>query len=298
MPQIEIGKHKLGQGNPCYIIAEIGINHNGSLATTRQMIDAAVEAGCHAVKFQKRTPELCVPPEQREVPRETPWGIMSYMDYRHRVEFGLEQYRQIDQYCREKGIEWFASAWDVESVKFLEQFDPICLKVPSACCTDHELLKAYAAIGCPVIMSTGMTTMEQIHQAVSLFDPALLALAHCTSTYPCPMDQMNLRMIQTLAKEFPLVVGYSGHEVGLSTTFAAVVLGAAFVERHVTLDRAMWGSDQAASVEPGGLKRMVDNIRDIEIALGDGVKRIYESEQIALSRLRVVSRGAKPISED
>ncbi len=284
--KIEIGNRMLGEGKPCYIIAEIGINHNGDLDIAKRLIDSAVLAGCDAVKFQKRTPELCVPPEQRDLKRETPWGVMTYMDYRYKVEFGENEYGEIDRYCKEKGIAWFASSWDIQSVDFMELFEPVCHKIPSALITEEKLLKRYNDTGRPIILSTGMSTMQEICKAVSFIDKDNLLIAHCTSTYPCKPDELNLRMIRTLRDEFECTVGYSGHEVGLQTTYAAVVLGASFVERHITLDRAMWGSDQAASVEPAGLMRLVRDIRVIEKALGDGIKVVYESEMSARKRLR------------
>lgn len=283
---IRIGDKLVGDGHPTYITAEIGINHNGDLAIAKRLIDVAVMAGCDAVKFQKRTPEKAVPPEYREVIRETPWGLISYLDYRRRVEFGEEEYRAIDQYCLEKGIHWFASCWDEDSVDFIEQFSPPCYKIASASLTDLSLLKRIRATRKPMILSTGMSTFEEIEQAVELVGSDRLLLAHSTSTYPCPPEELNLRMIHTLQARFNCPVGYSGHEVGLQTTYAAVTLGAAFVERHITLDRAMWGSDQAASVEPWGLMRLVRDIRVIEQALGDGVKRVYDSELKARQRLR------------
>ena len=289
MPRVvKIGNRPVGPGHPTFIIAEIGINHNGDLNIAKRLIEAAVSAGCDAVKFQKRTPELCVPPEQANILRETPWGLITYMEYRRRVEFGYEEYREIDRYCRERGIMWFASCWDKPSVDFIEQFDPVCYKIPSACLTDDELLRYINAKGRPVILSTGMSTMAEIKHAVSLLDKERLLIAHCTSAYPCKPEELNLRVIQTLQQEFDCPIGYSGHEVGLQTTLAAVVLGACFVERHITLDRAMWGSDQAASVEPHGFARLVRDIRVIEKALGDGVKRVYESEMIVMKKLRRV----------
>jgi len=287
--EINIGGRLVGDDHPVYIVAEIGINHNGDLETAKRLIDAAVLAGCDAVKFQKRTPEMCVPAEQRDVLRETPWGIMTYLEYRHRVEFGKDEYTEIDRYCRERGIAWFASAWDEPSVDFLEQFSPVCYKVASASLTDHGLLRHMRETGRPIILSTGMSTMEQIRAAVEAIGQDNLLIAHSTSTYPCPPEQLNLRMIQTLRNTFDCPVGYSGHEVGLQTTYAAVVLGACFVERHITLDRAMWGSDQAASVEPSGFMRLVRDIRVIERALGDGVKRVYDSELPIMNKLRRVS---------
>jgi len=283
---IQIGDKWVGEGHPTVIIAEIGINHNGDLNTAKRLIDVAAMAGCDAVKFQKRTPEKAVPPEYQNVMRETPWGLISYLEYRHKVEFGLEDYAEIDRYCREKGILWFASCWDQDSVDFIEQFSPPCYKIASACLTDIPLLEKLRHTGRATILSTGMSTMQEIRSAVGTLEKRNLLIAHSTSTYPCPPEELNLRMIPSLKEAFDCPVGYSGHEVGLQTTFAAVTLGAAFIERHITLDRALWGSDQAASVEPWGLMRLVRDIRVIERALGDGQKRVYESEMKARQKLR------------
>lgn len=283
---IQLGDRQVGPGQPVYVIAEIGINHNGDLEIAKKLIDAAVVAGCDAVKFQKRTPEICVPADQREQLRETPWGTMTYMDYRHRTEFGEGEYREIDRYCRERGIGWFASCWDAPSVDFIEAFEPICYKVASASLTDDALLRHTRATGREIILSTGMSTMEEIRHAVELLGTQKLAVAHSTSSYPCAAEELNLRMIPTLASELPCPIGYSGHEVGLQTTVTAVALGATFVERHITLDRAMWGSDQAASVEPWGFMRLVRDIRTVEAALGDGRKQVYPSELPLMERLR------------
>jgi N-acetylneuraminate synthase len=283
---VKIGEREVGAGAPVYVIAEIGINHNGDLDLARQMIDAAASAGCDAVKFQKRTPELCVPPDQRDILRETPWGTMTYLDYRYRVEFGAAEYDVIDAQCRALGIDWFASPWDEPSVEFLEAYSPVTYKVASASITDLGLLGALRATGRPVIMSTGMSTAEEIATAVGALDRSNLVLAHATSTYPCKPEELNLRMIHTLAEQYEVPVGYSGHETGLATTVAAVAMGACLVERHITMDRSMWGTDQAASVEVGGLNRLVRDIRAVEIALGDGVKRVYESELPSRSKLR------------
>jgi N-acetylneuraminate synthase len=278
-----------GAGHPVYVIAEIGINHNGSLEVAKKLIEGAAQAGCDAVKFQKRTPELCVPMDQRSIERDTPWGRMTYMDYRYKVEFGFEEYSEIDAFCREKGIAWFASCWDEDAVDFMEQFNPPCYKAASASLTDLTLLKKTKATGRPLIISTGMSTMDEVDSAVEALGREKLLIAHTNSTYPCPVEELNLRMIGTLQQMYPEVpIGYSGHEVGLATTWAAVALGAVFVERHVTLDRAMWGSDQAASVEISGMSRLVSNIRDIEKALGDGVKRVYDGEAAARKKLRRV----------
>lgn len=287
MPKtIKIGEKTIGRGFPTYVIGEIGINHNGDLNVAKQLIDAASLAGCDAVKFQKRTPEKAVPPEYHNVMRETPWGLITYLEYRYKVEFDYDQYAEIDRYCSEKGIHWFASSWDEESVDFMEEFSPSVYKVASASLTDDALLQRLLQTGKPLMLSTGMSTMEEIDAAVDLVGTSNLLLAHSTSTYPCPPEELNLRMIETLHKKFDCPVGYSGHEVGLQTTLAAMTLGADFVERHITLDRAMWGSDQAASVEPGGLMRLVRDIRVIEKALGDGVKKVYESELSSKKKLR------------
>jgi N-acetylneuraminate synthase len=284
--KVKIGDRWVGRGEPCFIIAEIGLNHNGDIKLAKKLIDAAALTGCDAVKFQKRTPELCVPPAQRDIPRETPWGIMTYLEYRHRVEFGEEEYAEIDRYCRDKGMTWFASCWDEPSVDFIERFAPACYKVASASLTDAPLLGRVRATGRPVIISTGMSTIEEIDAAVARLDPDRLLIAHATSTYPCAPEELNLRVIGTLKQRYDAPIGYSGHEVGLQTTCAAVTLGACFVERHITLDRAMWGSDQAASVEPVGFSRLVRDIRTIERALGDGRKRVYDSELPIRAKLR------------
>jgi N-acetylneuraminate synthase len=281
-----IGDRAVGDGHPTYVVAEIGINHNGDLDITKRLIDGAIHSGVDAVKFQKRTPELCVPPEQQNLMRDTPWGYITYLEYRRKVEFGKPEYREIDRYCKERGVDWFASVWDEPSVDFMEAFSPCCYKVPSASLTDHNLLKHIRSTGRPTILSTGMSTLEQIHAAVKLLDIDNLIITHATSTYPCDPEELNLRMIQTLRKEFPCPIGYSGHEVGLVPSTIAVAMGACLVERHITLDRAMWGSDQAASVEPGGFERLVKYIRVTESAMGDGVKRVYESELPSLRRLR------------
>lgn len=280
---------KIGPGEQTYIIAEIGINHNGSLDIAKKLIDEAVEAGCSAVKFQKRTPELCVPRDQWNIERDTPWGRMTYMDYRYKVEFSFVEFVEINRYCRAKGIDWFASCWDELSVDFIEQFDPPLYKAASASLTDHTLLAKMKATGKPLIISTGMSTLDEIIAAVETIGADNLLIAHSTSSYPCPLEELNLRMIHTLRDLFPNIpVGYSGHETGLATTVAAVAMGACFIERHFTLDRAMWGSDQAASVEPTGMSRLVKDIRAVEDALGDGIKRVYASELGSRKKLRRV----------
>lgn len=284
--EIQIGDRMVGDDHPTFIVAEIGINHNGDLNIAKTLIEAAADSGVDAIKFQKRTPELCVPPEQRDQMKDTPWGYISYMEYRKRIEFGEEEYHLLDDYCREIGAIWFASVWDEPSVDFMKEFDPVCYKIPSAALTDHDLLRYVRTANRPVILSTGMSTMEEIQAAVEVLGTDDLLIAHATSTYPCQPAELNLNMIGTLLETFSCPIGYSGHEVGLVPTVVAVALGACLAERHITLDRAMWGSDQAASVEPGGFRRLVKYIRVTEQSLGDGVKRVYESEQASLRRLR------------
>ena len=283
---IMINKRPVGDTYPCFIVGEIGINHNGDLEIAKKLIDSAKNAGCDAVKFQKRTPEICVPKSERENLRETPWGVMKYLDYRRRIEFGQEAFEEIDGYCKANDIMWFASPWDIPSVDFLSQFSPPCYKIASACLTDDGLLRKIRETGLPVLLSTGMSTMEQICHAVEVLESANLAILHCTSSYPAANHELNLRMISTLASKFDTPIGYSGHEVGLQTSLAALTLGACIIERHITLDRAMWGTDQAASLEPHGLTRLIRDIRVIESALGDGIKRVYDSEIPIMAKLR------------
>ncbi len=285
---VSLGNRLVGEGQPVFIVAEIGINHNGDLRVAKELIDAAAAAGADAVKFQKRSPEMCVPAERRDVMRETPWGLMTYLEYRRRVELGVEAYREIDAHCRDRGIAWFASVWDKASADFMEAFRPVCYKISSASLTDQPLLMHVRRSGRPVILSTGMSSLDQIRDAVEVLRTGQLIVNQCTSTYPATAEELNLRVIQTFQREFDCPIGYSGHEVGLQTTCAAVALGAALVERHITLNRAMWGSDQAASVEPAGFAHLVRDIRRIETAFGDGVKRIYKSELDVSARLRYV----------
>jgi N-acetylneuraminate synthase len=288
--EVKIGNRPVGDGHPAYVIAEIGINHNGDLDIAKQMIDAAVHARADAVKFQKRTPDVATPLEQQNQMRETPWGYISYLDYRYKVEFNEDQYCEIDRYCREKGIAWMVSVWDEPSVDFMEKFDTPAYKIPSASLTDSKLIEKARATGKPLILSSGMSTMEQIRKGVKASGEKDLVLMHCTSTYPCEPEELNLKMVETLRNEFPNIpIGYSGHEVGLVPSAVAVAFGACMVERHLTLDRAMWGSDQAASVEPGGFERLVKYIRVTEASLGDGVKKVYPSEQNSMKKLRRVT---------
>lgn len=287
---IKLGQRNVGDGYPTYIVGEIGINHNGNLEIAKSLMLAAKKAGIDAVKFQKRTPEICVPLDQQGQMRDTPWGYMTYLDYRYKVEFDEADYTEIDRYARELGLDWFASSWDIPSLELMEKFNPLTHKIPSALLTDKELLRAHRDTGKPLILSTGMSNMEQIREAVELLGEDNIVLCHTTSSYPCPPEELNLRMIQTLRETFRCPIGYSGHEVGLVPTVVASALGASLVERHITLDRVMWGSDQSASVEPQGIATLVKYIRVTEKALGDGVKQVYDSEQSSMKKLRRISQ--------
>lgn len=287
--EIKIGSRFIGDGHPVFVVGEIGINHNGDVGIAKKIIAGAKHAGCDAVKFQKRTPEICTPKDQWNIERDTPWGRMTYIDYRHKVEFGEKEFSDIDKYCKEIGMIWFSSCWDEDAVDFIEKFNPPLYKTASAALTDFSLLEKHKKLNKPIMMSTGMSTIEQIEKAISFMDKNNLMIAHATSAYPCKNEELNLRMIETLKQKYPdIPIGYSGHEVGLAPTWAAVALGACFVERHITLDRAMWGTDQAASVEIGGMERLVSSIRDIEKSLGDGVKKVYDSELGQIKKLRRV----------
>lgn len=290
LPYVSVGNRIVGPGHPVFVVAEIGQNHNGDLDMALRLIDAAVYAGADAVKFQKRTPSLAVPNDQKEVMRETPWGSMTYLAYRERLEFGAREYSLIAEYCARVGIQWFASAWDIESVLFLGGvMDVPAIKIASATLTRHNVLRMAADCNIPIILSTGMSTPDEIDVAVDILGNSLAILCHCNSTYPCPPEDLNLRCILSLQSRYPsVVVGYSGHEVGLPTTIAAVALGACYIERHITLDRSMWGTDQAASVEPLGFQRLVSHIRSIESALGDGIKRVTPGEIPVMQKLRKV----------
>jgi sialic acid synthase SpsE len=284
---IEIAGNRVGSGYPSFIIAEIGINHNGDVDLAKQLIDVAALAGCDAVKFQKRTPEICVPEEQKGLQRDTPWGRITYLEYRHRVEFGRQEYEIIDAHCRQRNILWTASCWDEPSLDFIEAFDPPFYKVASPILTNDALLQAHVEKERPLVVSTGMSSLEEIdHAAAILGEEVPWMYLHCTSSYPARVEEINLRVMDTLRQRYQRPIGYSGHEVGLQISLAAVARGADALERHITLDRAMWGSDQAASVEPGGLQRLVRDVRVIESALGDGVKRVYDSELPMRAKLR------------
>lgn len=285
MTWVPIGDHVVGDDCPCYIVAEIGINHNGDIDIAKKLIDVAVSAGCNAVKFQKRTVEIVYTPEELARPRESPFGITNG-ELKYALEFDLEEYQEIDRYCYEKKIPWFASCWDEPSVDFISQFDVPCYKVSSACLTDDRLLHHIRAKGKPIILSTGMSTLEQIDCAVDALGKQDLIITHACSTYPAYYEELNLRVIPMLKQRYGVPVGYSGHETGLPSTVAAVAIGACMVERHITLDRSMWGSDQAASLEPNGIHRLVRDIRLIETSMGDGIKRVIEREVPIMKKLR------------
>jgi N-acetylneuraminate synthase len=287
---VVIGSTPVGADAPVYVIAEIGLNHNGDVELAKQMIDVAADAGAQAVKFQKRTPAVSTPEHMKSVMRETPWGTMTYLDYRYRVEFSREQYVEIGDYATERGLDWFASPWDEPSVDFLEDLGVVAHKVASASVTDIPMLRALAVTGKPIILSTGMSTLDEIDRAVETLGTERLVILHATSTYPLPPAEANLRTITTLRERYAGVpVGYSGHETGLQISLAAVALGAVAVERHLTLDRAMWGSDHSASLEPAAFRDLVADIRVLEAALGDGIKRVFPGELAPLAKLRRVA---------
>jgi len=277
-------------GKNIYIIAEIGINHNGDLSIAKKLIDIAKVAGCDVVKFQKRNPDVCVPEHQKTVMRDTPWGKMTYLEYKYKVEFGQRKYDEIDVYCKDKQIKWTASPWDLDSLDFLNQYDIPFIKIPSALLTNLELIKESVKTGKKIIISTGMSTIEEVDAAVNAIKEvnanSSYAILHCNSTYPAPNNELNLKCIETLQNRYQCEVGYSGHEFGLTTTIASICLGATIIERHITLDRTMWGTDQMCSVEPQGLIKLVRGIKELNNALGDGVKVVTETEKPIRAKLR------------
>lgn len=282
---VQIGNKFVGNNQPCFIIAEIGINHNGSLELAKQLIDIAVETGCDAVKFQKRTVDVVYTKEELAKERSSVFGNTNG-DLKRGLEFGFEEYSEIDRYCKERGILWFASCWDEASVDFIEQFDVPCYKIASASLTDDDLLRHTKSKGKPILLSTGMSTMKEIYHAISVLGEENLVLFHCTSTYPSENEEINLNVIPYFAQKFNCPIGYSGHEKGVSPSVLAVAFGAVSVERHITKDRTLWGSDQAASLEKEGLARMVRDIRQIPVLSGDGVKVVYEREKPIIEKLR------------
>ena len=287
--EIDLGGFRIGKKAPVFLIAEIGINHNGSLETTKRLMDAAFACGWQCVKFQKRTPEICVPEDQKNVMRDTPWGRISYLDYRRKVEFGEKEYAYIDTYAREKPILWTASVWDLESLRFIMKHDAAFLKIPSAKMNDLELLRESCRCGRPVMVSTGMSSLQEIDAAVDILEKHTngdYVLMHANSAYPTPPEDINLRVIPSLAERYKCIVGYSGHEIDLEPSVISAVLGARVIERHVTLDHNMWGSDHFASLEVHGMNMLIKRVRDIDVLLGDGVKRITQKEMEVRKKLR------------
>ena len=285
MAEVRIQNILVGDGHPCFVVAEIGINHNGDIDIAKKLIDLAAFAGCDAVKFQKRTIEVVYSAEELVKPRENPFGTTN-SDLKYGLELGLKEYKEIDKYCRDKKIMWFASCWDEGSVDFIDQFNVPCYKIASASLTDDGLLKYTRAKGKPIILSVGMSTLEQVDHAIEVLDKNDLIILHACSAYPADYSELNLKVIPTLRERYNVPIGYSGHETGLASSSAAVAIGACVVERHITLDRAMWGSDQAASLGTSGIIKLVKDIRLVEISLGDGVKRIVEREIPIISKLR------------
>ncbi len=282
---VKIGNKTIGDDYPCFIIAEIGINHNGSINIAKKLIKMAHDNGCDAVKFQKRTVELVYSEEELKKERESIFGTTNG-DLKRGLEFSFEDYKEIDKYCKELGILWFASCWDVKSVDFIEQFDVCAHKIASACLTDIELLKKVKATNKPVLISTGMSSEEEIEKAVEILGEDNLIIYHCTSTYPTSNKEINLNYIQKLKEKFSCPIGFSGHERGIMPSTVAAALGACSIERHITLDRTMWGTDQSASLEAQGLAKLVRDIREIKDVLGSGVKKVYDSELPIKKKLR------------
>lgn len=283
--EIKIGDFVVSKNAPTFIIAEIGINHNGDINLAKKMIDIAVSSGCHAVKFQKRTVEKVYSKAELELPRESVFGITNG-DLKRGLEFSEKEYKSIDDYCKKRGILWFASCWDEESVDFIDKFNPPCYKIASASLTNDNLIKYTRSKGKPILLSTGMSTLEEISHAVDILGKKDLLIYHCTSTYPTNNNEINLNAIPELEKKFDCLVGYSGHERGLIPSVISVIKGAVSVERHITVDRTLWGSDQAASLEPTGIHRLVRDIKVAKEALGDGNKVVYESEKPIIKKLR------------
>jgi len=284
--KIKIKDKIIGKSQPCFIVGEIGINHNGDINITKQLIDLACKYGFDAVKFQKRTVEDVYTKEELEKPRENPFGPTNG-DLKRGLEFGKKEYKEIDKYCKEKNIIWFASPWDIKSVDFLEEFDVPCYKIASASLTDDKLLKHIKSKGKPIILSTGMSTSEQINRAIKVLEGSELIILHCTSTYPSKAEELNLNCIPALEKRYKEhPIGYSGHEPGILPSVLAVCLGAVLIERHITLNRTLWGSDQAASLEPKGMELLTRDVRNVPLMKGSGRKIVYDSEIPIIEKLR------------
>ena len=284
---MKIGKYEIGNGNPAFIMAELGINHNGDLDLAKKLIAEAKQAGCDTVKFQKRTIEIVYTEQELAAPRENPFGPTNG-HLKRGLEFSLEAYQEIDRFCKEQGIMWSASPWDEESVDFLKRFDVPYYKIAAASLTDSGLLKKIRSTGKPVIMSTGMSELSEIDKAVQYLDKNNLLIMRCVSQYPATPENIHLRAMQTLRERYGVPVGYSGHELDTVISAAAVGMGACAVERHFTLDRKMWGSDHKASIEPEEMKEMVKNIRLVELALGDATPRCLPVEEPVKAKLRRV----------
>ncbi len=286
---IKINNHIIGNGNPVFMIAEIGINHNGSLDIAKKLMDAAFACNWHCVKFQKRSPDLCVPEDQKNILRDTPWGKISYLEYKHKIEFNRPEYSYIDKYCKEKPLYWTTSVWDIPSLEFILNYDVPFIKIPSAKLVEHELLKLASQSGKPVILSTGMSTIEEVDQAVEILEKHSngdYVLMHTNSAYPSQIEELNLRVIDYLRDRYKCIVGYSGHEYGLEPSVIAVSLGAKVIERHITLDHKMWGSDHAASLEVHAMDMLHKRIKEIKHVLGGGVKTVTETEKVSRKKLR------------
>lgn len=271
-----------------YLIAEIGINHNGDLQIAKKLIDATFACSWDCAKFQKRNPDKCVPEDQKNIKRQTPWGEMTYLKYKHRMEFGKKEYDYIDRYCREKPLDWSLSVWDLDSLEFARQYDLPFLKIPSAHLSNLELLKKAGQTGVPIILSTGMSTQAELDQAVEVLakHASEYVLMHCNSSYPAKLDELNLKTIPKLIERYNCVVGYSGHEFGLDPTTVAVSMGAMVIERHITLDHSMWGTDHSSSVEIQGMDKLFKQINSVQRILGDGEKRLFEGEIAVRKKLR------------
>ncbi len=268
-------------GKKIYLIGEIGINHNGSLRLAKKLIDQAKKCNFDFVKFQKRTPEICVPNKKKEILKQTPWGNMTYLDYKYKIEFGKKEFDQIDKYCKKVKIDWFSSAWDIPSLNFLRTYKNKFNKVASAMLTNKDLLNKISQQRKTTFISTGMSTYEDIDNAVKIFkkNKCKFILMHSVSSYPCPESDLNLRMIQMLKKKYKCEVGYSGHEVSVGPSTFAIALGANYVERHITLDRTMWGTDQSASLEYNGMLQLSNLARKFENCIGNGIKKITKDEK-------------------
>lgn len=289
MKQLKINNHIIGENEPVFLIAEIGINHNGDLQVAKKLMDAAFACGWECVKFQKRTPEICVPENQKNILRDTPWGKITYLEYRYKVEFGQEEYSYIDKYCKEKPILWTASVWDIPSLKFILHYDVPFIKIPSAKLTESDLLSEAAKSGKTIILSTGMSTVEEIDEAVNLLEKHSkdnYVLMHTNSTYPTPPEDINLSTIKFLKNRYNCLVGYSGHEYDLEPSVIAVTLGARIIERHITIDHNMWGSDHFASLEIHAMDMLRKRINEVDMVIGDGIKKLTPKEMEVRNKLR------------